>query len=311
MPITRPRGSTSGPPELPGRISASCWIHWVKPARSVSPPSSSTSESSEPVKSVNTRWAFETMPSVTDEERANGLPSASTGSPIASGASTASRAGRRPSAGSAAFGNGRSRPALPPAAGAAETDRSVSGSWATTSASTIRPSVSVQRIRVLLPATWKLVSTCPASDDDHAAAGAREAHRAAFGEIARHRRDVDQRRVDRGHGLLHLARGRHRRPAPPPSRPRRSRSRPDRRRQPTQRSSHRLRRRRGATNRTAPATTARPARPLLHPLRRLRCAISSSFSSPLAASQCIGRPDRRQGESGARRARDSPRAARR
>jgi hypothetical protein len=29
MPTTWPSTSTSGPPELPGRISASCWIHRV------------------------------------------------------------------------------------------------------------------------------------------------------------------------------------------------------------------------------------------------------------------------------------------
>jgi hypothetical protein len=100
------------------------------------------------VKSVKTRARFETIPSVIDEESASGLPMANTVSPTSSASESPNSA------------CGKVSPARPPSL---STEMSVSGSCAITVAGSTRPSVSVQSIRVVCPATWKLVSTLPAA----------------------------------------------------------------------------------------------------------------------------------------------------
>ena len=80
MPTTSPLRLTSGPPLLPGWMSASCWIQRVK--RPVGCPSSRSSSACDaPVKLVNTRLVFATMPSVSELLRPRGFPIAITGSP--------------------------------------------------------------------------------------------------------------------------------------------------------------------------------------------------------------------------------------
>jgi hypothetical protein len=67
IPITRPWLSISGPAEFPGLIAASVWIAWsiVKPFGP-----------------VISRWRAETMPEVILRSKPNGLPMATTASPI-------------------------------------------------------------------------------------------------------------------------------------------------------------------------------------------------------------------------------------
>ena len=67
MPITRPRASNSGPPELPWLIGASVWI-------------ASTSWYSD-VSAEIERCVAETTPTESDVSAPNGLPIAATGSP--------------------------------------------------------------------------------------------------------------------------------------------------------------------------------------------------------------------------------------
>ena len=77
-PITRPRRSRSGPPELPWLMAASVWIVSVI------------------VKlfgAVISRWSALTIPLVIVPSRPNGLPSASTGSPTSTALESASRSG--------------------------------------------------------------------------------------------------------------------------------------------------------------------------------------------------------------------------
>ncbi len=65
-PITRPRPSISGPPELPGLIAASVWI---------------TFSIVKPLGASIFRWSALTIPVVTVRSRPNGFPIATTGSP--------------------------------------------------------------------------------------------------------------------------------------------------------------------------------------------------------------------------------------
>ncbi len=80
MPITRPRASTSGPPELPWLIAASVWM---TPVIEKAPLSESI------VRSV-----AEMMPTVSDCSSPNGLPIAATGAPTSSRALEPSASGR-------------------------------------------------------------------------------------------------------------------------------------------------------------------------------------------------------------------------
>ena len=107
-PITRPRLSRSGPPELPWLIAASVWIVSVM------------------VKlfgAVISRWSALTMPLVIVPSRPNGLPIARTGSPTSTALESAMR-------------SGESRPA---GASTRITARSVEGSVPTSSASSSTP----------------------------------------------------------------------------------------------------------------------------------------------------------------------------
>ena len=66
MPSTRPRASSSGPPELPGLIAASVWIASPIPKR---------------VSDSMLRSTAEITPTESDWRSPNGLPMAATGSP--------------------------------------------------------------------------------------------------------------------------------------------------------------------------------------------------------------------------------------
>ena len=72
IPITRPRASNSGPPELPWLIGASVWI-------------ASTSLKSEVSESIE-RCVAETTPTPSESSLPNGLPIAATGSPTTAAA---------------------------------------------------------------------------------------------------------------------------------------------------------------------------------------------------------------------------------
>ena len=72
IPITRPRASKSGPPELPWLIGASVWI-------------ASTSLKSEVSESIE-RCVAETTPTPSESSLPKGLPIAATGAPTATAA---------------------------------------------------------------------------------------------------------------------------------------------------------------------------------------------------------------------------------
>ena len=72
MPITRPRASKSGPPELPWLIGASVWI-------------ASGTEKVDVSESIE-RWIAETTPVASESAFPNGAPIAATGSPTATAA---------------------------------------------------------------------------------------------------------------------------------------------------------------------------------------------------------------------------------
>jgi hypothetical protein len=79
MPITRPEGSTSAPPELPGLIAALVWM---------------ADERVAPLPSGTLRFTAETMPSVTLERSPSGLPRASVMSPTSTCEESAKVAGQ-------------------------------------------------------------------------------------------------------------------------------------------------------------------------------------------------------------------------
>ena len=82
-PITRPRLSTSGPPELPGLIAASVWIALMNAGSSPSPAETG-------------RLRALTMPVVTVPRRPSGAPMATTGSPTTTLSELPSWTARRP-----------------------------------------------------------------------------------------------------------------------------------------------------------------------------------------------------------------------
>ena len=134
MPTTRPRPSTSAPPELPGLSAASVWM------------TSSTIRVVSPERVGSERPSAETTPAVTEPANPCGLPIATTSWPTRSAAASPS------SAGVCASPSARS------------TARSESGSAPTTRASTSRPSVNAARMRGLprrLSTTWAEVSMKP------------------------------------------------------------------------------------------------------------------------------------------------------
>jgi hypothetical protein len=181
MPTTRPPRSTSGPPELPGRISASCWIQRVKrPVRR--PSASSGSASSLPVASVNTRRGLPTMPRVTDDARASGLPIASTGWPTSSAEeSPRVAAGKRR-----------------PASRRHQLEHRQVGRRVVGDDLGLELLAGGQRRRDARRVAGDVVvgQHVPVGADDHPAAAAQPAHRAAAVEAAVDHRQVDQRRID-------------------------------------------------------------------------------------------------------------------
>src|SRR5690625_3064028 len=134
MPMTSPRASNSGPPELPGLTAASTWIALV------------TTDSVR-LWVTTGRSRAEMIPVVAVESRPSGLPMASTACPTARSAHLPIGAGARSAGGS------RSR----------TTARSVVSSCPTTSASKRRPSASETLTERAPSTTWLLVSTWPSS----------------------------------------------------------------------------------------------------------------------------------------------------
>ncbi len=148
-PTTRPSRSTSGPPELPGLIAASCCTHLVN--RPVRPRSKAISSTSSPPSDVKTRSVLLTMPSVTDRDNAKGEPIAITVSPTTNPSES-------PKAATGNFSPGSSFEVS-----MRITARSVSGSSPTMVAGSSRLSASVTRnLRPSLTTCW-LVSTYPSS----------------------------------------------------------------------------------------------------------------------------------------------------
>ena len=123
IPITRPRPSTSAPPELPGLSAASVWI------------TSSTTRTARPERVGSERPSAETTPAVTELAKPCGLPIATTSWPTCSAAASPSGAGS--GVGSSARSTARSE------SGSAPTIRSVSS----------RPSVNEPRTRAAAPST--------------------------------------------------------------------------------------------------------------------------------------------------------------
>src|SRR5256886_7350151 len=127
-PTTRPRESTSGPPEFPGLRAASVWI---------------TSSISRPPTERNERPSALTTPAVTVLWKPSGLPIATTSWPTRSAPESPSSA------------------TVSETGGTRSTARSVSGSSPTSSARTRRPSGNAASSRVASWTTWLVVSTNP------------------------------------------------------------------------------------------------------------------------------------------------------
>ncbi len=132
MPMTFPSMFSSGPPLLPGLIDASVWMKSVK----VRPSSFDGTE----------RPRAETTPVVTEPERPNGLPTATTLSPIIRSDDVPIGAGVR------LFASTRS------------TARSLSGSTPISFAATCVPSWKLTVMREAPSTTWLLVTTMPSLD---------------------------------------------------------------------------------------------------------------------------------------------------
>jgi hypothetical protein len=126
MPTTRPRESTSGPPELPGLSAMSVWMMF---------------SISRPVRLRSERPSALTTPADTVDWKPSGLPIATTSCPTRSAAESPSVAG------------GRS------AASARTTARSVAGSLPRSRPPKLRPSGSVSSSRSAPSTTWLFVST--------------------------------------------------------------------------------------------------------------------------------------------------------
>jgi hypothetical protein len=132
MPMTRPRASSSGPPELPGLIGASVWM-----TLSISKPSGARISRSRP----------ETMPEVAVCSSPKGEPMATASWPTSTRSESAKGSGR-----SAGASSGSTR----------RTARSEERSEPTTCASTAGPSPSNWTCtRRALPTTWAFVSSVP------------------------------------------------------------------------------------------------------------------------------------------------------
>ena len=144
MPTISPSRLTSGPPELPGKMTAS----W--PIQRISSPTLSPSIRKAPPGGMSAR--FETIPCVTDCERPAGLPIASTTSPIW-------RSSESPNA---ANGSG-ARPSRRAAGSILRIVRSESASVPMSSAGSSSRLVSRTVIRLPRPATWWLVMMCPSA----------------------------------------------------------------------------------------------------------------------------------------------------
>ncbi len=133
-PITRPRASSSGPPELPGLIGASVWM-----ASSIWKPSGAWISRPMP----------DTIPAVAVRSSRNGWPIATAASPTRTRSESASR-------------SGRSTPTLP--GSTRSTARSEEGSEPSTSASTRSPSSPKRTWAVsALPTTCALVTIVPSA----------------------------------------------------------------------------------------------------------------------------------------------------
>ena len=133
MPTTRPRPSTSAPPELPGFSAASVWM------------TSSITRRVSPSPTGSERPSADTTPAVTEPAKPCGLPIATTSWPT-----------RSPAASPSSTGASVARSVRSSA-------RSVSGSDPTSSAVSSRPSVKEATTRGALrsPTTCALVSTKP------------------------------------------------------------------------------------------------------------------------------------------------------
>ena len=133
IPITRPRASSSGPPELPGLSAASVWI---------------TFSMAKPLGAVSRRWSAETTPVVSVRSRPNGLPIAIVGSPTWTALESPSSSGWRSRPSGSTRSSARSVSASLPIGSALTVCSSENVTWTSVAASTtcafvrIRPSSS-------------------------------------------------------------------------------------------------------------------------------------------------------------------------
>src|SRR5437762_2355936 len=163
-PTTRPRASTSGPPEFPGFSAASVWI---------------TSSISRPPTERNERPSALTTPAVTVLWKPSGLPIAMTSCPTRSAAESPNSA------------------TVSETGGTRMTARSVSGSSPTSSAATGRPSANATSIRVASCTTWLFVRTNPSGVNTNPEPGRGAVYLCPYGSCRLARRRDRRNRGDR------------------------------------------------------------------------------------------------------------------
>ena len=146
IPTISPFSFTSGPPLLPGKITASC------PSQRTSWPTFSPSRRKLP-RCGDIMATFDMIPLVTDWESPAGLPMAKHTSPTCTLSESPNLATAK---GLASFGRSDVRRRI--------TAMSVMASAPIKSAAISSPSWRRQVMRVALPATWWFVTTCPLSD---------------------------------------------------------------------------------------------------------------------------------------------------